>query len=68
MSKKAGIVCDNYKVEPFKKVIKDNGYTLLNELKFTAKTTLLEIAFKEEQRHDLMILIKRTEQSFQNRN
>jgi hypothetical protein len=68
MNKRAGIVCDNYKVETFKKVIKDNGYTLLNELKSTGKTKLLEVEFKEEQRHDLMILIKRTEASFQNRN
>lgn len=37
MNKKAGIVCDNYKVETFKKVIKDNGYTLLAENKFTAR-------------------------------
>lgn len=62
--KKAAIVCDDYKVATFKKQVTEAGFTISSQKDFTKGSTLLEVEFPEERRHELVLLIKKIEQSF----
>lgn len=66
----AGIVCDNYKVKKFKKVLSEAGYLftvhpMTDEL---AGHTSIKVQYEQKQFKDLKALIHKTEISFKQSN
>lgn len=57
VNKTAAIVADNYKLKTFRKNLKDAGFKW-EELKFTDKTTVLKVKYKEKDYDVLQSVVK----------
>lgn len=65
---KVGIVCDNYKLEPYKKELKKRGYVNIITEPFTKDTTTIQITCKSTDTPEIQKICKMLEAQFKRRN
>lgn len=66
--KKAGIVCDNYKVQRFKKELSDAGFEVHEEKPFTRGTTVLTVLCTTEEIQTIHTISRKVEFHFKRAN
>ena len=63
-TKKASIVCDNYKLEEFEKGLSLNGFTKYKVLDFTQDTKSICVTLPANRMNELAVLVKKINDKF----
>lgn len=66
--KKAGIVCDNYKLESFKAGLIKAGFSDFDVFPFTKGCSTIKVKFDDSQTKELTQAVKKLELDFQRKN
>lgn len=69
MNKRAGIVCDDYKLQTFKEELDKEGFTEYSVRPFIGKdkTSVITVEFNSKRAYDLKNLCTRVEREFKNK-
>ena len=66
--KKVGIVCDNYKLDRFKKELTKAGFTDFDTAAFTENTTTIQVRTPEDKISDVYKICQKVELHFKRSN
>jgi hypothetical protein len=66
--KTAGIVCDNYKIDKFKKELNKQGFKDFEIVPFVGESSTIRVKYKPEQLQKLHALCSIVENHFKNSN
>ena len=67
MSQKAGITCDNYKIEKFEDELKENGFAEYTVKPLFTNVSLITIVVEKEQIPQIKSLCERVENHFKSK-